>query len=770
MPRKPSRRQRKIKSYRLLPYLLLGLCVLALLLGGYTLYLDHVIRQRFEGARWKLPAHVYARPLQLYGGLNMDLAAVRHALQNLGYRRESHVSGPGTYSIAPNHIDLVSRPFQFWNGKQTAQRVRINFKHGQIAGLHNLGNGSQRGLLRLDPMLIGSIYPASRGADRIPVKLDQVPKLLTNGLIAVEDRHFRTNIGLDFGGIARAALADLRAGRIVQGGSTISQQLVKNLFLNNRRTLWRKFNGAIMAVLLNVHYSKNEILQTYLNEVYLGQEGNRAIRGFGLASRFYFHAPLSELQPQQIALLVGMVKGPGYYNPRTNPKRALARRNTVLQVFQHQHLISAANATEYEGRPLGVASKRFTGTTAYPAFVDMVKRQLLNQYSEQQLTTEGLRIFTTLSPQVESKAKHNLDRVLDRVEKSHHMKQDTLQGAVVVTSTQTGNVLAVIGGRGSSYAGYNRALDARREIGSIIKPAIYLTALEQPDRYTLITPLADKPITVKLANGKVWKPVNFTRKFHGEVPLYLALAHSYNVATVHLGLSVGVNNVMDTLRKLGLKNPPSPLPSRLLGAINLSPVQVAQIYSTLASGGFYTPLQTIRAVTTQDGKTLKHYPLQVHQTIPQAPAYLVEWAMQQVMRQGTGQSAYDTLPHKLRLAGKTGTTNGLRDSWFAGFGANHLAVVWVGRDDDKRAGLTGATGALQVWSHLMHSLHAVSLQPVKPNSIERLIVEPKDGLRADSACPGAIKVPFIKGSEPKKYAPCAGGPVNRAMQWLRHAF
>lgn len=350
------------------------------------------------------------------------------------------------------------------------------------------------------------------------------------------------------------------------------------------------------------------------------------------------------------------------------------------------------------------------------------------------------------------------------------MESDTLQGAVVVTSTQTGHVLAVIGGRGSSYAGYNRALDERREIGSIIKPAIYLTALEHPNHYTLITPLADEPITVKLADGKVWKPVNYTRKFHGKVPLYLALAHSYNVATVHLGMSVGVNKVMDTLRKLGLKNPPSPLPSRLLGAINLSPVQVAQIYNTLASGGFYTPLQTIRAVTTQDGDTLKHYPLQVHQTLPQAPAYLVEWAMQQVMRQGTGQSAYDTLSHNLRLAGKTGTTNGLRDSWFAGFGANHLAVVWVGRDNDKRAGLTGAAGALQVWSHLMRSLHAASLQPVKPDSIKSLMVEPKGGLRADHACSGAVKVPFVKGSEPKQYAKCAGGTVNRAMHWLRHAF
>jgi penicillin-binding protein 1B len=767
--RKKSRRRKK-RQRRFLPYVLLALCLLALILGGYTLYLDHVIRQRFEGARWKLPAHVYARPLQLYGGLSRNSASIRRALQRLGYRRKASLAGPGSYHVAPGRIDLASRPFHFPDGWQQSQKVEIRFQGGQIKAIKNLQSGKPVSLLRLDPLLIGSIYPAARGADRIPVKLGHVPALLPKGLIAVEDRHFRSNIGLDFGAIARAAFVDVKAHRIVQGGSTISQQLVKNLFLSNRQTLWRKFNGAIMALLLNLHYSKDEILQTYLNAVYLGQQGGRNIRGFGLASRFYFHAPLSELDPGQVALLVGMVKGPSYYNPVRHPKRARARRNVVLEEFRQQHLLSRAQAIRAENRPLALAGKSFTGTTQYPAFVDLVKRQLLRQYRPRDLTTEGLRIFTTLNPHVQSAAERSVTRGLARLEKQRRLPPGTLQAAAVVTAPQTGHVLAVIGGRGNVYRGFNRALDAHRQIGSLVKPAIYLTALEDASQYTLITPLSDTPVQVKLANGKTWRPHNYARKHHGEVPLYLALAHSYNLATVHLGMALGLDTIMQTLHQLGVENTPSSLPARLLGAFALTPVQVAQMYNTLASGGFYTPLQSIRAVTTQDGDLLKHYPLQVHRAVKQAPAYLTDWALRQAVRQGTGEGAYAVLPKDIALAGKTGTSSKLRDSWFAGFGRDRLAVVWVGRDDDKPAGLTGAAGALPIWSHLMRRINIQGLQPVKPSSIQMTRIDPKSGKLANGSGPETLVVPFIKGSQPKQRAPGHRGPVHKAWHWLKNVF
>lgn len=750
-----------------------GLAVLAV----YTVYLDREVRNQFEGARWTLPAKVYAQPLELYAGEDLGPQQLVSTLKRQGYRRSEDMDGPGEYRQVRSGIDIHTRAFKFWDGDQKPQKVRVKFNGDAVSGLQGLSGDKNIALVRLDPLLIGSIYPA-QGEDRILVKLDSVPPMLPAGLIVVEDRDFLTHYGVSPKAILRAAIANLRAGHVVQGGSTITQQLVKNFYLSNQQTLARKAKEALMAVLLDAHYSKNDILEAYLNEVYLGQDGSRAIHGFGLASYFYFQKPLEELQPQEIALLVGLVKGPSYYNPRRHPERALARRNLVLDMFHKAGFIDDKQTTRAKGSSLGVVNKAPKGTTQYPAFIDLVRRQLQGQYRDEDLTSEGLRIFTTLDPHTQSVTESHIAKGIKDLEKSRHLEAGELQSAAVVTSVEGGRVLALVGGRDAHYAGFNRALDARRPIGSLMKPVVYLTALDQPSRYNVLTPLDDGPLTVRLPNGDVWQPHNYERVSHGHaVPMYEALVHSYNVATARLALQVGLPNVVKTLKKLGYPGDPIPVPSLALGAVDMSPLDVAQIYNTLAAGGYYTPLLAIRAVTTKDGEPLSRYPLQIRRAVDGQALYLLNWIMQKVPREGTARSAYYTLPKRLNVAGKTGTTDDLRDSWFAGYAQNREIVVWVGRDDNGKSAFTGASGALQLWARIMRDLHPRSYDPLKPEGVETVPVllgkaaeapaQPVDtgglfGGHPKRDCSAAQPVPFMAGYVPESIKPCRAAPDTQA--------
>lgn len=753
-------------------YLIALAFVGAAIFAVYCAWLDVQVRHHFENASWSLPAKVYARPLELYAGKSLDKNQLVSMLNNLGYRHESKLRDRGSYRLTSSGVDLYSRQFTFWDGPQKAQKIRVRFSGQTVSSLQSLGKSGSTALVRLDPLFIGSIYPAHSGADRILVRLDEVPPLLPAGLIEVEDRDFLRNHGISLKGIARAAWADLRAGAIVQGGSTLTQQLVKNLFLTNRQTLSRKIKGALMSILLESHYSKEAILETYLNEVYLGQDGARSIHGFGLGSYFYFKKPLNELEPQEIALLIALVKGPSYYNPRTHPERAIKRRNLVLRIFAETHLITAQQAQKAKQKPLQVVATPPGGTTQYPAFIDLVRRQLHSQYSDKDLTSEGLRIFTTLNPRVQKAADHRVRSTLADIEKSRQIKEGSLQAAAVVTSVSGGRVLGIVGGSAARYTGYNRALDAYRQIGSLMKPVVYLTALENPDQYNLVTPLDDTRLIVKLANGKTWIPQNYDRKSHGHPPLYKALSHSYNVATSRLALQIGIPDIIKTLKKLGYPGTPAPLPSLALGAVGLSPLQVAQIYNTLAGGGYYTPLRAIKAVTTRNGKPLNRYPLKIQRVVDSQSVYLLDWILQRVTHHGTGQSAYHVLPKSLNVAGKTGTSSQWRDSWFAGFSGNRVIAVWVGRDDDKNTHLTGATGALQIWTRIMHDIDARSFSPVKPAGVTSLKLVLKDkgneqstashglfsGFLSGPDCSKAVAVPFITGYVPDGLEICGQSP------------
>ncbi|WP_428606958.1 penicillin-binding protein 1B [Sedimenticola sp.] len=739
----------------------------SLVLGVYLLYLDNTVRIKFEGKRWAVPARVYGRPLELYPGAPVTPEQLVAELQRMGYQKVRYPKQPASWSRNGGRFLVKAREFHFWDEKAPGRFLDIRFDGQRIEQLSEVGQGDLA-LVRLEAPEIGSIYPA-HNEDRVLVQRKELPEPLVQALVVMEDRTFYEHYGIDPKAIARAVWANLRAGGVVQGGSTLTQQLVKNFYLTRERSLWRKLNEATMALLLEAHYDKEEILGAYANEIYLGQDGGRAIHGFGLASHFYFNRSLQELDLSQMALLVAQVRGPSYYDPRRHPQRAKERRDLVLKVMQEQGMITPGQAAAAQKRPLGVQQKG-DGRGSYPAFMDLVRRQLHRDYREEDLTSEGLRIFTTLDPWAQQQAETAVADRLTRLEKQYRLPAGKLEGAAVLVDGESGEVRAMVGGRSAQYAGFNRALDAIRPIGSLVKPAIYLAALMRADRYNLVTPLDDSPLSIASREGERWVPENYDHSSHGQVPLHLALAKSYNLATVRLGMDIGLGSVAGLLERLGINRPIEQVPAMLLGALSLSPLEVAQLYQSFAAGGFYSPLRAIRGVQSSSGQPLQRYPLTVRQSVDAGPVYLLNRNLQEVVRSGTGRGLANYLDSSLNIAGKTGTTDQLRDSWFAGFSGDKVAVVWVGRDDNKPAGLTGATGALQVWGDMMRRMHPMPLSLLRPESVETIWIDPASGFRADEGCEEARQYPFIVGSAPTVTASCVGRTGNSIRRLFRSFF
>ena len=705
--RKPAKKRRWL-------WLLVKLfLILVVVMVAYGVYLDQKIRSRIDGKVWQLPAAVYGRMVNLEPDSLYSKQEMIKLLEATQYRQVTKMTRPGEFTVQANSIEMIRRPFDFPDSKEGQVRARLTFSGDRLESIENMDSGRQFGFFRLDPRLI-TMLSSPNGEQRLFVPRTGFPDLLVDTLIATEDRHFYEHDGISVYSIGRAVVANLTAGRAVQGGSTLTQQLVKNLFLTNKRTLWRKANEAYMALIMDARYSKDRILELYLNEVYLGQSGDDQIRGFPLASLYYFGRPVEELSLDQQALLVGMVKGASLYNPWRNPKLALERRNLVLRLLQEQQVIDQELYDMLSARPLGV-QPRGGVISPQPAFMQMVRQELQSKLGDKVKDLSGVKIFTTFDSVAQDAAEKAVTEGIPALIKQRKLKD--LETAMVVVDKTTGEVRAMVGGANPQFAGYNRAMQARRSIGSLAKPATYLTALSQPNQYRLNTWIADAPISLRQPNGQVWSPQNDDHRYSGQVMLVDALARSMNVPTVNLGMALGLPAVTETWTKLGVpKEQLHPVPAMLLGALNLTPVEVAQAFQTIASGGNRASLSVLRSVIAEDGTALFQSFPQAERAVPAQAAYLTLYTMQQVVQRGTGRALAAKFP-KLHLAGKTGTTNNNVDTWFAGIDGREVVITWVGRDNNQPTKLYGASGAMAIYQRYLSNQSPVPLELTQPEDI-----------------------------------------------------
>ncbi|MFO5790285.1 bifunctional glycosyl transferase/transpeptidase, partial [Klebsiella pneumoniae] len=728
--------------------------VFAVLIAAYGVYLDQKIRSRIDGKVWELPAAVYGRMVNLEPDMQISKNEMVRLLNATQYRQVSAMTRPGEYTVQANSIEMIRRPFDFPDSKEGQVRARLTFDGDHLETIENMDNNRQFGFFRLDPRLI-TMLQSPNGEQRLFVKRSGFPDLLVDTLLATEDRHFYEHDGISLYSIGRAVLANLTAGRTVQGASTLTQQLVKNLFLSSERSYWRKANEAYMALIVDARYSKDRILELYMNEVYLGQSGDNEIRGFPLASLYYFGRPVEELSLDQQALLVGMVKGASVYNPWRNPKLGLERRNLVLRLLQQQQVIDQELYDMLSARPLGV-QPRGGVISPQPAFMQMVRQELQAKLGDKVKDLSGVKIFTTFDSVAQDAAEKAASEGIPVLKKQRKLAD--LETAMVVVDRFTGEVRAMVGGAEPQFAGYNRAMQARRSIGSLAKPATYLTALSQPNQYRLNTWIADAPVTIRLSNGQTWSPQNDDRRFSGQVMLVDALTRSMNVPTVNLGMALGLPAVVDTWTKLGApKNQLNAVPSMLLGALNLTPIEVAQAFQTIASGGNRAPLSALRSVIAEDGTVLyQSYP-QAERAVPAQAAYMTLWTMQQVVQRGTGRQLGAKYPG-LHLAGKTGTTNNNVDTWFAGIDGSQVTITWVGRDNNQPTKLYGASGAMSIYQRYLANQTPTPLVLTVPEDVVDMGVDSNGNF----VCSGGMRSLPVWTTQPD--ALCRQGEMMQQQQ------
>lgn len=729
------------------------LAVAALGLGfliPYTVYLNHEVGARFGQLQWQIPTRVYARPLRLEPGLRLDADTLGTELAAAAYR-EGDGKAPGTYLHEGSRWTIASRGFDDVGGPMPARRVELRLAAGRVASLKEADKGGAIQQAALDPARIATLYGQKQEERRL-VRIQDVPDLLVTGLQAVEDRDFAHHHGIDVGGMLRAAWVNLRSGRARQGASTLTQQLARSglLGIGREQTFSRKGNEILYALLIESRYDKATILEAYLNQVYLGQRGAQAIHGVAAGAEFWFGRDLKALSTEQIALLVGIVKGPSAYDPRRHPEAALERRNFVLGEMHETGLIDDAEYKRALQTPLGISQTPGSlSANRFPAYIDLVRRQLAHDYPADALAGAGLTVMSGMSPSAQAYAEAAVTRALKDLDND---KRPALESGLVVTDVHNGDVIALVGSRDFARPGFNRALEARRPVGSLLKPFVNLLALAQPGRWSLASWVDDSPVTVTLGRGKTWEPGNSDGRSHGTVRLIDALAHSYNQATVRIGMAVAPERIAALLKTLaGIDAEPNP--ALILGSLDESPYAMAQLYQFLASGGEIQPLHAVRGVLDAQGKALNRYdkapaPAQEGDAVA---ARLITIALQQAVSGGTGRRLVaDGLGH-LDAAGKTGTSNDGRDSWFAGWTGDHLAVVWMGNDQNEATGLYGATGAMRVWSNIFRKLPSATLK-VSDDGLDWAWVVGSDS--TDAGCAGARRFAFVAGQTPA-YAPCA---------------
>ncbi|MFH4530377.1 penicillin-binding protein 1B [Vibrio diabolicus] len=734
---------------------------LAAVLLFVGIYLDSVVKERFEGQLFELPTVVYARILNLNPGENITIQELRNELDVLNYRKVSQPRYSGEYSSSSTRIELIRRPFEFADGPEPDRHVMLHFSDSGLQRIQSLESRGDLGYLRLEPKMLGMLEK-DQDEQRLFLRRDQFPEILVDALLATEDRDFYQHDGVSPLAIARAMVANIKAGRTVQGGSTLTQQLAKNLFLTRDKTLWRKVREAYIALILDYRYSKDRILEAYLNEVYLGQSGGEAIHGFGLASRYYFGQPIQELRIDQLAMLVGMVKGPSYYNPIRYPERTKERRDLVLRLLMQQNMLTSEQYEQAVSRSLDTQSKPRIASRQ-PAYFQQLSIELKEKVGERFKAETGLRVFTSLDPVSQSKMEQAIAKKIPELAKRGGKE---LEAAAVAVDRHSGEIRAMVGGKRVGYEGFNRALNASRPIGSLVKPAIYLTALEQPEKYNLGTTLHDTPLSLKSSKGNVWTPRNYDRKYRGDVPLYIALAKSLNVPTVRLGMALGIPEVSDTLERLGVnKDEIRPVPSMFLGSFSLTPFEVAQMYQTLTNSGKRAKLTALRSVMDMEGNVLYQSLPRSSRAVDEQAAWLTTYAMKQGVAQGTGRFLQSQFGWAA-LAGKTGTSNDNRDSWFVGVDGREVTTIWLGRDDNKPVHLTGSSGALRVYAEYLKQRIPERLELPWPREITTLGFKPTSDGGLEMNCRSDYKLPvWDKTGQIKQQCEKKSNWLNSLFDW-----
>lgn len=710
---KPKKRAYWIPT--LLKCSLFGACCI----GLYGIYLDGKIRSKMDGQIWQLPAEVYSRIESIRIEDNLSSDQVRQMLIDYGYREVSNITTPGDFKFdEKKRLVVARRAFQFPETPEPRRVLRMTFMNDKLARIEDLVTMKEVEEFRIDPKLISMIHSDS-DEERQALHLQQYPKLLIDALLLTEDKRFFEHDGISPLAVARAFVTNYQAGRTVQGGSTLTQQLVKNLFLTNEKSLVRKINEALMSLILDFRYDKNTILETYLNEIYLGQNGSYQVHGFSLASQFYFGRPINEISLSQIALLVGMVKGPSLYNPWTKPELAKERRNVVLRILLEHNIINQELYAQMSELPLGVKEK----TNFYapqPAFMHALNLDVKKQFGENRSSAlSGAKIFTTLDRKLQRSAELAVIESLETLENSSKKIRD-LQSSIVVAEYKTGKVRAIVGDRNTQFAGFNRAIQTKRQIGSLVKPSIYAIALAQPDLFRLNTPVKNQPITIHVKGSPPWSPRNYDRRTSGSVMFMDALVRSLNIPTVNIGMKIGLKNVIAKQKEMGWDTAEIPAyPSMLLGSYSISPYDVTKSYQTLANSGLKTPLTTIEAVISRNGEMIYQPSIEdkSEQILPAEAAVQTLYAMQQVVERGTGRSLQNDFAH-LKIAGKTGTTNNARDTWFVGIDGQHVTTVWLGKDDNSDTHLTGSSGALEVYKEYLKRAQPTAFRLPKLNSMQ----------------------------------------------------
>jgi penicillin-binding protein 1B len=760
---------RKKKKKRSLPLLRLAV-VLLTACAALLLYLQVQLTQRFEGRLWLVPSRVYSDALLLEPGMRIDASRVVSRLDRSGYARtESAPRRSGQYRRSGSNLDVYLRAFESVGHRGPARRMLLRFRSGELRSIEDDG-GAPLARAVLEPELLATLF-GPRHEERSPVRLDEVPDVLLGAVLAAEDARFFSHHGLDLRGIGRAAAANLRRGRIVQGGSTITQQTVKNLFLGQERTWWRKMREGVMSVLLDARYSKERILEAYFNEVYLGQRGSVAICGLQAAARFYFGRDQHDLSLAESALLAGLIASPGRYNPFRDPAAALERRDQVLQLMVRHGFASEERARAARAEPLSLASGS-GGFAEAPYAVDHVQSELQRLFAPKLLAREGLRVYTTIDTSWQAQSERALREGLAGLEARASGKgQRRLQGAVVVIDPRSGEIRALVGGRDYAESQFNRATQSRRQPGSCFKPFVYAAAFEAAaqggEGLTPASVLDDSPLAL-VSGGRPWSPENYDGTYRGPVTARTALEQSLNVPTVRAAQEVGLETVVDLAARAGIASPLAAVPSIALGAVEVRPLELAAAYGTLAALGEAHPPRIVRGIVDPEGHVSLPEDARPVRALSAEAAWLVDDVLRGTFVRGTARSAA-YLGFRGDAAGKTGTTDGTRDSWFVGYTDELLALVWVGYDDNAVTGFTGASGALPIWVDLMDGAGEGSVEAhfEVPERIVLRRIDPETGGLYTHGCPAWRDEAFIEGSEPERSCPVHGGRLRRWLQRMR---